>query len=64
MPNWKDLLDEVTAAGSTFDVVRRKYLANLAGLTGRNVITYYSGWLQKGDLVAPGFSGFSLDDSL
>ena len=62
MPNWREILVEVNAAGSTFDVVRRKYLSDLSALTGRNVITYYSGWLQKRDLVAPGFSGFSLDD--
>lgn len=29
------------------DSVRRKYLAALHGKTGRNVIAYYSGWLQK-----------------
>jgi len=29
------------------DVVRRRYLAKLFDLTGRNVIIYDSGWLQK-----------------
>ncbi len=46
MPNWSQILEEVTAAGSTHDVVRRKYLAAVHDLTGRNVILYYSGWLQ------------------
>lgn len=36
--------------GSGFDVVRRKYIKELSDLTGRNVIVYYSGWLQKGGI--------------
>ena len=51
MPNWNELLSELKAAGSTHDVIRRKYLAELHKLTGRNVIIYYSGWLQKRDLA-------------
>lgn len=47
MPNWNQLLNEVKAAGSMHDVVRRRYLEKLHELTGRNVIIYYSGWLQK-----------------
>jgi len=47
MPNWKDILDELKEQGSTHDVIRRKYLLALHKLTGRNVIAYYSGWLQK-----------------
>lgn len=30
-----------------YDVVRRRYLAKLHEITNRNVIIYYSGWLQK-----------------
>src|SRR6266567_3957873 len=52
MPNWKDLLDEVKAAGSTYDIVRRQHLTRLHEHTGRNVISYYSGWLQKGRQLA------------
>jgi membrane-bound ClpP family serine protease len=66
MPNWKTLLSEVRelhAAGSTYDTIRRKYLANLHEVTGRNVIVYYSGWLQKRDLSQQGYPGFALDDS-
>ena len=48
MPNWNQLLDEVRAAGSTHDVIRRRYLAKAHKTTGRNLIVYYSGWLQKG----------------
>ena len=44
------MLNEIKASGSIYDVVRRKYLSKLAEKTGRNVIAYYSGWLQKPDL--------------
>ena len=50
MPNWNEVLNQVGAAGSTFDVVRRQFLAALHAKTGRNVIAYYSGWLQKPDI--------------
>lgn len=63
MPNWNELLDELKQSGSTHDIVRRKYLEKLHDLTGRNVIAYYSGWLQKGPLVQGNFPGFSLNDS-
>lgn len=47
MPSWHDLLKEITEKGSTHDVVRRRYLKKLHEHTGRNVIIYYSAWLQK-----------------
>jgi ATP-dependent protease ClpP protease subunit len=47
MPNWHEILYEIKEAGSTFDAIRRKYLKQLSKVTGRNVIIYYSGWLQK-----------------
>jgi ClpP class serine protease len=61
VPNWKVVLDEVKASGSTHDVVRRKYLTQLHQVTRRNVIVYYSGWLQKGKLVEQG-ANFGLND--
>lgn len=63
MPNWKELLEEVKAAGSTHDVIRRKYLQQLHEKTGRNVIVYYSSWLQKGDLRRQGIGEFSISDA-
>lgn len=63
MPNWSVLLDEVKSAGSTYDLIRRKYLAQLHQVTGRNVIVYYSGWLQKTDLLNRGLTGFELNDN-
>lgn len=52
MPNWSDLLKEINQLGSPYDILRRKYVKDLAKYTGRNVICYYSGWLQKPDLGA------------
>jgi hypothetical protein len=58
MPNWASILGELTKLGSRHDVVRRKYLKKLRQVTGRNVIAYYSGWLQKSHAELP----FSVDD--
>lgn len=66
MPTWKELLNEVSeheSTGSSYDIIRRKYLANAHEVTGRNVIVYYSGWLQKGSLQQYGYTGFALNDS-
>lgn len=60
MPSWSDILKEVKSAPSVHDVVRRRYLRELHELTGRNIIVYYSGWLQKSDLS--NYQGFSLND--
>ena len=50
MPNWHEIGEELKQAGSTFDVIRRRYLKDLSVKTGRNVILYYSGWLQKNNI--------------
>lgn len=49
MPNWEQIGEEIKieSGQSPFDKVRRKYLNSLHVKTGRNVIAYYSGWLQK-----------------
>ena len=50
MPDSTGILDEVkelSAKGSPIDQVRRKYIKKLAEKRDRNVIIYYSGWLQK-----------------
>jgi len=57
MPNWNEILDEIKNAGSTHDIIRRKYLKKLYEKTNRNVIIYYSGWLQK-----PGLQGSGIND--
>lgn len=62
MPNWKQLLDEIKSVGGTHDIIRRKYLKKLHDLTGRNVIAYYSGWLQKGGNERHGEIDFGIHD--
>jgi ATP-dependent protease ClpP protease subunit len=47
MPDWYQILNEINASGSIYDVTRRQYLKKLQKVTGRNIIIYYSGWLQK-----------------
>lgn len=55
MPNWNEVLVEIKAlesahtqaARSSFVKVRHKYLSQLHAKTGRNIISYYSGWLSK-----------------
>lgn len=61
--NWKDVLGKVQAIGSAYDVVRREAIKNLHQVTGRNVIVYYSGWLQKPALLKQGVLGFDINDS-
>ncbi|MFZ6008933.1 MAG: SDH family Clp fold serine proteinase [Bacteroidota bacterium] len=51
MSNWSEVLTEIGEyqknATQSLDLVRRKYLKALHEHTKRNVIAYYSGWLQK-----------------
>jgi membrane-bound ClpP family serine protease len=55
MPTWNDLLREIGSQSNAFDHVRRKYLSELYKKTERNIIVYYSGWLQKGNIAQHGF---------
>lgn len=63
MPNWHEILTEINQAGSQYDIFRRTYLKKLHEKTGRNLIIYYSGWLQRSRL--PGFvaQDFSVNDA-
>jgi len=60
MPSWDEVLSELRqeSAQSNIDKIRRKYLKELFNKIGRNIITYYSGWLQK-----PGVRSAYIDDS-
>ena len=58
VPNSNDILNEINLTGSTFDVIRRKYLNELHEETERNTIIYYSGWLQKPN-VDPRYSSIN-----
>ena len=40
-------MEEIKTSGGIHDVIRRKYLKKLYKKTGRNIIIYYSGWLNK-----------------
>lgn len=48
MPNWGEVLTEIqgTQITNPLDTIRHKYLEIMYEYTGRNVIAYYSGWLQ------------------
>ena len=55
MPSWEELMSEVqpheedngvVVPGLSVDELRCKYMTMLSKKTGRNVIAYYSGWLQ------------------
>jgi ClpP class serine protease len=63
MPNYNELLNEVKEAGSTHDIIRRKYLSKLSEITGRNTILYYSAWLQKDTLRQHVGQHFSVNDN-
>ena len=55
MPDWNQILEEIgnhenhhrLLSASRYDIVRRHYLQQFRELSNRNVILYYSGWLQK-----------------
>ncbi len=51
MPNWTEILYELQSTslshGSAYDKIRRKYIRQLQLYSKRNIICYYSGWLQK-----------------
>lgn len=47
MPNWNQVVKEITSSSGALDRVRRKYISLLSKYTNRNTIVYYSGWLQR-----------------
>ena len=64
MPNWNDVLIELQAnAKGPHDYIRYKYLGELFAHTGRNVLVYYSGWLQKPHLRGVPAVEFQIVDS-
>lgn len=50
MPSWNDILNEIekNPIANNIDKIRRRYLKIMHQYTGRNVVAYYSGYLQKG----------------
>lgn len=57
-PSWGEVLDELHSAENPLDIMRRKYLKVMNKYTGRNIIAYYSAFIQK-----PGIEGTGIDDN-
>jgi Serine dehydrogenase proteinase len=65
VPNWNSVLNEINqrrnelaSADNALDFVRRRYLKLLNEKTGRNVIAYYSAWLER----SPNTPNLSIND--
>ena len=58
MPSWGAVLDSLKSAPNPLDEMRRKYLKIMHEYTGRNIIAYYSGFIQK-----PRIEGCGIDDN-
>lgn len=63
MPSWNDLLADTQKKGSVHDVVRREALSRLHQVSNRNVIIYYSGWLEKDELWRRHAEAFAVNDA-
>lgn len=63
MAAWNEILNETKEAGGVHDVIRRRHLKKLAAYTKRNIILYYSGWLQKPHLVTQPQVQIGISDS-
>lgn len=63
MSSWGEVLNELKQYEGPHDKVRRSYLKDLHEVTGRNIIAYYSGWLQqKIPLQRSASSFFQIED--
>lgn len=52
MPSWSQIVSEVDLyanVGAELDKKRKEYLSRIHSITGRNIISYYSGWLKNPD---------------
>ena len=61
MPGWSDIFDQVNNQNDPLiklTDLRHEYLKNIANITGRNVIAYYSGWLKY-----PGAPNVDINDN-
>ncbi len=59
MPGWSDLLTE--ANKPSVEVLRKQYIKKLSSYTSRNVLVFYSGWLQVPE-VPPFYVGINDSD--
>ena len=60
MPSWNDLLLQIKQSPNSLDAIRRGQLRKFQEYRGRNLICYYSGWLDKPNIPV---SFFSINDS-
>lgn len=58
MPNWGEVSKHIKEAENPLDELRRRYLDYMHQYTGRNVIAYYSAFIQK-----PGIEGTGIDEN-
>lgn len=58
MPNWGQVLKEVNTFENPLDTLRRKYLKLMNSYTERNIIAYYSAFIQK-----PAIGGTGIDEN-
>lgn len=58
MPSWGAVLENLNSVPNPLDLMRKKYLEIMHQYTGRNIIAYYSGFIQK-----PGLDGSGIDDN-
>lgn len=58
MPNWGEVMSSIDNMPNSLDSIRHKYLKIMYEYTQRNVITYYSAFIQK-----PSLSGTGIDDN-
>ena len=59
MPDWHGIVEEIRKEPESHEKVRRAHLARLHKITKRNIILYYSGWLQN----SPSQRGVMVDNS-
>lgn len=53
MANWSEILDDVQTYQDSIgrlNTIRKDALQTISNITGRNVISYYSGWLKSSDI--------------
>lgn len=58
MPSWGNVMERLNNEPNPVDTMRRKYLKTMFKYTGRNVIAYYSAFIQK-----PNLEGTDIDDN-
>ena len=58
MPSWGTVLYNLNNTPNPMDTMRRKYLGIMHKYTGRNIIAYYSAFVQK-----PRIDGTGIDDN-